>query len=117
MDVDDAEVGETPSNDSGEDDSDPTRRDADGDVEGWIEVTYKKKGRVSHGEETAQKCIRSKSPTRRGGKSIVNKFLQASKIPRLPADDIKIIVRPRDGLSFRHTCRASATKQYAKKQG
>ncbi|KAL3208608.1 hypothetical protein MRX96_038975 [Rhipicephalus microplus] len=39
MDVDDAEVGETPSNDSGEDNSDPTRRDADGEPEGWIEVT------------------------------------------------------------------------------
>ncbi|KAH8023676.1 hypothetical protein HPB51_015172 [Rhipicephalus microplus] len=94
-------------NDSGEDVSDPTRRDADGDAEGWIEVTYKRKGRVSPGEETAQKSTRSRSPMRRGGKIIVNKILQASKMPRLPAHDIKIIVRPRDGLSIRHTCRAS----------
>ncbi|KAL3243347.1 hypothetical protein MRX96_020609 [Rhipicephalus microplus] len=63
MNVDDAEVVETPSNDSGEDDSDPTRRDADGDTEGWIEVPCKRKNRVSPGEERAQKCIRSRSPT------------------------------------------------------
>ncbi|KAL3182522.1 hypothetical protein MRX96_007203 [Rhipicephalus microplus] len=66
MDLYNAEVGATPRNDSGEDDSDPTRRDVDGDAEGWIEVTYKRKGRVSSGEETAQKGTRSRSPTRRG---------------------------------------------------
>ncbi|KAL3211349.1 hypothetical protein MRX96_036452 [Rhipicephalus microplus] len=76
MDVDDAEVGETASNDTREDDSDPTRRDADGDAEGWIEVTYKRKGRVSSGEETAQKGTRSRSPTRRGGKSTVQIQIQ-----------------------------------------
>ncbi|KAH8018881.1 hypothetical protein HPB51_013561 [Rhipicephalus microplus] len=79
----------------------------DGDAEGWIKVTYKRKGRVSSGEETVQKGTRSRSPTRRGVKSIVSKILQVSKMPRLPADDIKIIVRPRDGLSIRHACRAS----------
>ncbi|KAH8038464.1 hypothetical protein HPB51_001637 [Rhipicephalus microplus] len=112
MDVDDAEVGETPS-----DDSNSTRRDSDGDTEGWIEVTYKRKGRVSYGEETAQKGTRSRSPTRRDGKSIGSKILQASKMPRLPADDIKIIVRPRDGLSIRHTCRASLDEAIRQEAG
>ncbi|KAH8022433.1 hypothetical protein HPB51_024532 [Rhipicephalus microplus] len=115
--VDDAEVGSTPSNDSGEDDSDPTRRDADGDAEGWIEVAYKRKGRVSSGEDKTQKGTRSRSATRRGGKNIVSKILQASKMPRLPADDIKIIVRPRDGLSIRHTCRTSLTEAIRQEVG
>ncbi|KAH8026058.1 hypothetical protein HPB51_015407 [Rhipicephalus microplus] len=117
MDVDDAEVGETSSNDTREDDSDPTRRDADGDAEGWIEVTYKRKGRVSSSEETAHKGTRSRSPTCRGGKSIVSKILQASKMPRLPADDIKIIVRPRDGRRIRHTCRASLDEAIRQEAG
>ncbi|KAL1420627.1 hypothetical protein MTO96_004506 [Rhipicephalus appendiculatus] len=106
MEVDEADVGKTPSNNSGEDESDPTRRAEDGDAEGWIEVTYKRKGRASPNEDTEQ-GIRSRSPTRRGGKSIVNKILRASKMPRLRTDDIKIIVRPRDGLNIRNTCRAS----------
>ncbi|KAL1472087.1 hypothetical protein MTO96_039543 [Rhipicephalus appendiculatus] len=106
MEVDEADVGKTPSNNSGEDESDPTRRAEDGDAEGWIQVTYKRKGRASPNEETEQ-GIRSRSPTRRGGKSIVNKILRASKMPRLPTDEIKIIVRPRDGLNIRNTCRAS----------
>ncbi|KAL1420533.1 hypothetical protein MTO96_000509 [Rhipicephalus appendiculatus] len=106
MEVNEADVGKTPSNNSGEDESDPTRRAEDGDAEGWIQVTYKRKGRASPNEETEQ-GIRSRSPTRRGGKSIVNKILRASKMPRLPTDDIKIIVRPRDELNIRNTCRAS----------
>ncbi|KAH8023842.1 hypothetical protein HPB51_018657 [Rhipicephalus microplus] len=117
MDVDEVEVGETPRNDSGEDNSDPTRRDADGYAEGWIEVTYKWKSRVVPGEKTAQKSTCSRSPTRRGGKSIVNKILQASKMLKLPADDIKIIVRPRDGLSIRHTCRASLDEAIRQEAG
>ncbi|KAL1416083.1 hypothetical protein MTO96_028253 [Rhipicephalus appendiculatus] len=44
---------------------------------------------------------------RQGGRSIVSKVLRASKMPRLPRDDIKIIVRPRDGLNIRSTCGVS----------
>ncbi|KAH8009397.1 hypothetical protein HPB51_016103 [Rhipicephalus microplus] len=41
---------------------------------------------------------------RRGRRSIVSKVLRASKMPRLPRDDIKVIVRPRNGLNVRSTC-------------
>ncbi|KAH8026639.1 hypothetical protein HPB51_023149 [Rhipicephalus microplus] len=44
---------------------------------------------------------------RQGLRSIVSKVLRASKMPRLPRDDIKVIVRPRDGLNVRSTCGAS----------
>ncbi|KAH8019113.1 hypothetical protein HPB51_016751 [Rhipicephalus microplus] len=117
MDVDEVEEGKTLSNDAGEDDGDPTRPDADGNADGWIEVTYKRKGRVSPGKETAQKGTRSRSPKRRGGKRIVSKILQTSKMPRLPADDIKIIVRSRDGLCIKHTCRASLDEAIPQEAG
>ncbi|KAH7981867.1 hypothetical protein HPB52_001356 [Rhipicephalus sanguineus] len=107
MEVDESEVGDTPSDNSGEDKSDPTRRAEDGDAEGSIEVTYRINDRVNRNEEAEKQGTRSRSPTRRGGKSIMNKILRASKMPRLPRNDIKVIVRPRDGLNIRNTCRAS----------
>ncbi|KAL1415366.1 hypothetical protein MTO96_029476 [Rhipicephalus appendiculatus] len=47
---------------------------------------------------------------RQGGRSIVSKVLRASNMPRLPRDDIKIIVRSRDGLNIRSTCGVSLDK-------
>ncbi|KAH8009186.1 hypothetical protein HPB51_012684 [Rhipicephalus microplus] len=44
---------------------------------------------------------------RLGRRSIVSKVLRASKMPRLPRGDIKVIVRPRNGLNIRSTCGAS----------
>ncbi|KAH8018876.1 hypothetical protein HPB51_013556 [Rhipicephalus microplus] len=38
-------------------------------------------------------------------------------MPRQSADDIKIIVRPRDGLSIRHTCRASLDEAIRQEAG
>ncbi|KAH7951767.1 hypothetical protein HPB52_012750 [Rhipicephalus sanguineus] len=106
MEVVESEVGDTPSDNSLEDKSDPTRRAEDGDAEGWIDVTYRRKDRANRNEEAEKQGTRSRSPTRRGGKSIM-KILRASKMPRLPRNDIKVIVRPRDGLNIRNTCRAS----------
>ncbi|KAH8027422.1 hypothetical protein HPB51_005404 [Rhipicephalus microplus] len=40
-------------------------------------------------------------------RSIVSKVLRARKIPRLPRDDIKVIVGPRNGLNIRSTCGVS----------
>ncbi|KAH8025162.1 hypothetical protein HPB51_004004 [Rhipicephalus microplus] len=51
---------------------------------------------------------------RQGRRSIVSKVLRASKMPRLPRDNIKVpgqsgqSVRPRDGLNIRSTCGVSS---------
>lgn len=80
--------------------------DDDGVADGWIEVTQKS-GRASQNKVVKQEDARSPSPMRQGRRSIVSKVLRASKMPRLPRDDIKVIVRPRDGLNIRSTCGAS----------
>ncbi|KAH8026466.1 hypothetical protein HPB51_020578 [Rhipicephalus microplus] len=53
----------------------------------------------------------------KGRRSIVSKVLRASKVPRLPRDDIKVIVRPRDGLNTRSTCGASLDEAIRNKAG
>ncbi|KAH7985308.1 hypothetical protein HPB51_026844 [Rhipicephalus microplus] len=54
---------------------------------------------------------------RQGRRSIVSKVLRASKMPRLPRDDIKVIIRPRDGLNTRSTCGASLDKAIRNRAG
>ncbi|KAH7985519.1 hypothetical protein HPB51_026812 [Rhipicephalus microplus] len=81
--------------------------DADSVADGWIEVTRKKRGRTRQNKVVRQEDARSPSPMRQGRPSIVSKVLRASKMPRLPRDDIKVIFRPRDGLNIRSTCGAS----------
>ncbi|KAH7943921.1 hypothetical protein HPB52_013129 [Rhipicephalus sanguineus] len=89
MEVDETGTGEGPDNRYDEARSVSTREDEDADsVEG-------------------QEDARSQSPRRQGGRSIVSKVLRASKMPRLPSNDLKIIVRPRDGLNIRSTCGVS----------
>ncbi|KAH7969303.1 hypothetical protein HPB52_016592 [Rhipicephalus sanguineus] len=53
MEVDESEVGDTPSDSSGEDTSDPTRRAEDGDAEGWIEVTASLDEAIRHEAEVS----------------------------------------------------------------
>ncbi|KAH8042816.1 hypothetical protein HPB51_025868 [Rhipicephalus microplus] len=81
--------------------------DADSVSDGWIEVTRKKRGRSRHNKVVRQEDARSPSSMRQCRRSIVSEVLRASKMPRLPRDDIKVIVRPRDGLNIRSTCGAS----------
>ncbi|KAH7981365.1 hypothetical protein HPB49_023374 [Dermacentor silvarum] len=81
-----------------------TGEDAEVVADGWIEVTHRRRHRMNANEMTGKDDTRSRSPMHRGGRSIVNKVLRASRMPRLPRDDIKIIVRPKDGLNIRNTC-------------
>ncbi|KAH8024447.1 hypothetical protein HPB51_023556 [Rhipicephalus microplus] len=81
--------------------------DADSVADSWIEVTRKKRGRASQNKVVRREDARSPSPVRQGCRSVVSKVLRASKMPRLPRDDIKVIVRPRDRLNIRCTCGAS----------
>ncbi|KAH7984711.1 hypothetical protein HPB52_023576 [Rhipicephalus sanguineus] len=108
MEVDEAGTGEPPDKRYEEARSVSTREDEDADsvADGWIEVT-RRRGRANHNKVEGQEDARSQSPMRQGGRSIVSKVLRASKMPRLPTDDLKIIVRPRDGLNIRSTCGVS----------
>ncbi|KAH7966905.1 hypothetical protein HPB49_020393 [Dermacentor silvarum] len=81
-----------------------TGEDAEGVADGWIEVTHRRRHRTNANEMAGKDDNRSRSPMCRGGRSIVNKVLRESRMPRLPRDDIKIIVRPKDGLNIRNTC-------------
>ncbi|KAH7963760.1 hypothetical protein HPB52_022724 [Rhipicephalus sanguineus] len=109
MEVDEAGTGEPPDNRYEEARSVSAREDEDADsvADGWIEVTRRRRGRANHNKVEGQEDARSQSPMRQGGRSIVSKVLRASKMPRLPSDDLKIIVRPRDGLNIRSTCGVS----------
>ncbi|KAH6927378.1 hypothetical protein HPB50_002456 [Hyalomma asiaticum] len=79
----------------------------DNDTEGWIEVTRRKRNREDRtGNESPRENRETKSHVKQG-RSIVGKILRASKMPRLPKDDIKVIIRPRSGLNLRATCGAS----------
>ncbi|KAH6945485.1 hypothetical protein HPB50_008724 [Hyalomma asiaticum] len=112
MDIDEAGTGETPDNASEEARSVSTREDADG----WIQVTRRRR-RANATEVAAKKEMRSRSATRRGGRSIVSKVLRASKMPRLPRDHIKIVVRPKDGLDIRKTCGTSVDEAIRQEAG
>ncbi|KAL1424129.1 hypothetical protein MTO96_003627 [Rhipicephalus appendiculatus] len=109
MEVDAAGTGEAPDNRTGESRSVSACDDEDADsvADGWIEVRHRRGGRANHNEVAGQEDARSHSPMHQGGRSIVSKVLRASKMPRLPRDDIKIIFRPRDGLNIRSTCGVS----------
>ncbi|KAH6938662.1 hypothetical protein HPB50_011604 [Hyalomma asiaticum] len=112
MDIDEAGTGETPDNASEEARSASTSEDADG----WIQVTRRRR-RANATEVAAKEETRSRSATRRGGRSIVSKVLRASKMPRLPRDDIKIVVRPKDGLDIRKTCGTSLDEAIRQEAG
>ncbi|KAH8024177.1 hypothetical protein HPB51_022238 [Rhipicephalus microplus] len=64
-----------------------------------LKLHEKKGGRARQNKVVRQKDARSPSPMRQGRRSNVSKVLRASKKPRVPRDDIKVIVRPRDGLN------------------
>ncbi|KAH8009793.1 hypothetical protein HPB51_019352 [Rhipicephalus microplus] len=54
---------------------------------------------------------------RQGHRSIVSKVLRGSKMPRLPRDDIRVNVRPRDGLDIRNTCDVNLDKAIRNRAG
>ncbi|KAH8024642.1 hypothetical protein HPB51_000082 [Rhipicephalus microplus] len=112
MKVDEAGTGEATDHRTEQTRSVSTSEDEDADsvADGWIEVTRKKRGRASQTKVVRQEDDRSPSPMRQCHRSIVSKVLRASKMPRPPRDDIKVIVRPRDGLNIRSTCGASLDK-------
>ncbi|KAH6936336.1 hypothetical protein HPB50_016197 [Hyalomma asiaticum] len=83
---------------------------------GWTQVTRRRR-RANATEVAAKEETRPRSATRRGGRSIVSKVLRASKRPRLPRDDIKIVVRPKDGLDIRKTCGTSLDEAIGQEAG
>ncbi|KAH7933156.1 hypothetical protein HPB49_009449 [Dermacentor silvarum] len=104
METDEEGTRETPDNGPDGAKRVSTGEDAEGVADGWIEVTHRRRHRTNANEMAGKDDNRSRSPMCRGGRSIVNKVLRASRMPRLPRDDIKIIVRPKDGLNIRNTC-------------
>ncbi|KAH7943374.1 hypothetical protein HPB52_007601 [Rhipicephalus sanguineus] len=118
MEVDEAGTGEPQDKRYEEARSVSTREDEDADsvADGWIEVT-RRRGRANHNKVEGQEDARSQSPMRQGGRSIVSKVLRASKMSRLPSDDLKIIVRPRDGLNIRSTCGVSLDEAIRREAG
>ncbi|KAH6942234.1 hypothetical protein HPB50_002027 [Hyalomma asiaticum] len=112
MDIDEAGTGETPDSTSEEARSVSTREDADR----WIQVTHRRR-RANATEVAAKEETRSRSATRRGSRSIVSKVLRASKMPRLPRFDIKVLVRPKDGLDIRKTCGTSLDEAIRQEAG
>ncbi|KAH6928904.1 hypothetical protein HPB50_021098 [Hyalomma asiaticum] len=102
MDIDEEGTEEIPDNRSEESRSVSTREDADG----LIQVTHTRR-RSNATEVVAKEETRSRSTTLRGGRGIRTKFLRAHKMSRLLRDDIKIVVRPKDGLDIRKTCGTS----------
>ncbi|KAH7941456.1 hypothetical protein HPB49_013840 [Dermacentor silvarum] len=88
--------------------------DAAGVADGLIEVTHRRRHRTNANEMAGKYDTRSRSPVRRGGRSILNKVLRASRLSRLPRDDIKIILQPKDGLNIRNTCGMSLNEAIRK---
>ncbi|KAH6941351.1 hypothetical protein HPB50_016734 [Hyalomma asiaticum] len=82
-----------------------------------MDPSHAQRRRANATEVAAKEETRSRSATRRGGRSIVSKVLRASKMPRLPRDDIKIVVRPKDGLDIRKTCGTSLDEAIRQEAG
>ncbi|KAH6941184.1 hypothetical protein HPB50_014882 [Hyalomma asiaticum] len=82
-----------------------------------MDPSHAQRRRANATEVAAKEETRSRSATRRGGRSIVRKVLRASKMPRLPRDDIKIVVRPKDGLDIRKTCGTSLDEAIRQEAG
>ncbi|KAH7946166.1 hypothetical protein HPB49_020832 [Dermacentor silvarum] len=104
METDEAGNRETPDNEPNGAKRVSTGEDSEGVADGWIEVTKRGRHRTNANEMAGKDDTRARSPMRRGGRSIVNNVLRASRMPRLPRDVIKAIVRPKDVLNIRNTC-------------
>ncbi|KAH7959235.1 hypothetical protein HPB49_009468 [Dermacentor silvarum] len=80
-----------------EQDEEVTQREDDVD-NGWKEVRYRKRAK-----EGRQHIRASPSPTRtprRRGAQLISKINRASRMPRLPTRDYKIVIRPRGELQI-----------------
>ncbi|KAL1485396.1 hypothetical protein MTO96_010118 [Rhipicephalus appendiculatus] len=73
----------------------------------WTYVTYKKKKAAERKESDTSKSNFSPPNPRKAGQMIAGRILNSSKMPRLPEGEVKVIIRPRDGLNIRATCSAS----------
>ncbi|KAL1444205.1 hypothetical protein MTO96_029971 [Rhipicephalus appendiculatus] len=93
----------------GHDDRDKvtTPPEADTDADGWIEVTRRKKNRDARRDNEPSPQCETQTRGRKGG--IVQKILRTSRMPRLPKGDIKVIMRPRNGLNLRTACGVDKT--------
>ncbi|KAH6947497.1 hypothetical protein HPB50_019573 [Hyalomma asiaticum] len=76
-------------------------------TDGWTYVTYKrKKEAVPKASDTPKSSFPLPNP-RKAGQRITNKIQNSSKMPKLPEGDVRVIIRPRDGLNIRATCLVS----------
>ncbi|KAH7941609.1 hypothetical protein HPB49_015361 [Dermacentor silvarum] len=63
---------------------------------GWKEVRYRKRAK----EERKHVRASPTRPPRRDGAQLISKSNMASRMPRLPTGDYKIVIRPRGGLQI-----------------
>ncbi|KAL1477062.1 hypothetical protein MTO96_036059 [Rhipicephalus appendiculatus] len=89
------------------DDNKNPGQDDDDSTNGWTYVTYKKKKDAERKESATSKSNFSPPNPRKAGQMIAGRILNSSKMPKLPEDDVRVIIRPRDGLNIRATCSAS----------
>lgn len=69
---------------------------------GWQSAGARKAGvRLAGANHDGMKSTTSDAPRgRNGGKNIKTRILRASRMPQLPREDTKIVIRPRGGLSI-----------------
>ncbi|KAL1486724.1 hypothetical protein MTO96_031291 [Rhipicephalus appendiculatus] len=89
------------------DDNKNPGQDDDDSTNGWTYVTYKKKKDAERKESATSKSNFSPPNPRKAGQMIAGRILNSSKMPKLPEGDVRVIIRPRDGLNIRATCSAS----------
>ncbi|KAL1417583.1 hypothetical protein MTO96_006137 [Rhipicephalus appendiculatus] len=89
------------------DDNKNPGQDDDDSTNGWTYVTYKKKKDAERKESATSKSNFSPPNPRKAGQMIADRILNSSKMPKLPEGDVRVIIRPRDGLNIRATCSAS----------
>ncbi|KAH7967599.1 hypothetical protein HPB52_000553 [Rhipicephalus sanguineus] len=89
---------------------------------GWITVTRRRsevnKAGGALGAQTAASKPTAEAPTpgSHGFEDIKKNILRASKMPPLPRDETKIVVRPRGGLCIERLARLSWQRPYGRRQ-
>ncbi|KAH7978291.1 hypothetical protein HPB49_005116 [Dermacentor silvarum] len=108
METDEKGTGETRTTDPTAQNAFPREKTLKGLRTVGSNVTHRRRHRMNANEMAGKEDNRSRSPMRRGGRSIVNKVLRGSRMPRLPR------VRLKDGLNIRNTCGMSLNEAIRK---